>query len=170
MSHEVWLRPNRRPALIAAAAILLLSGAIAALPRVAAWIRISFVAVAGFAAVIVLYQGGRPRIARRGAELLFRLGGNPTAVPLEIVEAFFLGQGPAQLPGRVGERLESVNLLARLSQKRDQWLRHVNPRLGSWCDGYITIRGTSCEPLSVDVAHRLNRLLAEAKQELANDE
>jgi hypothetical protein len=84
------------------------------------------------------------------------------SVPVEIVEAFFLGQGPAHLPPVDGKPAESVNLIARLSQKAPEWAKvRVKPALGQWCEGYVTIRGTWCEPLDGEVIRRLNRRLRE---------
>jgi hypothetical protein len=93
--------------------------------------------------------------------VLFNLrAGKPAAVPVEIVEAFFLGQGPAHVPPIDGKSAESVNLIARLSQKAPQWAKvPVKPALGQWCEGYVTIRGTWCEPLDGEVIRRLNRRL-----------
>jgi hypothetical protein len=39
----------------------------------------------------------------------------------------------------------------------------VKPSLGTWCGGYVTIRGTWCEPLQPDLIRRLNRRLKEVK-------
>jgi hypothetical protein len=105
----------------------------------------------------------RPRIAFQDGNVLFNLrAGKPIAAPVEIVEAFFLGQGPAHLPPVDGKPAESVNLIARLSQKAPEWARvPVKPALGQWCEGYITIRGTWCEPLDGEVIRRLNRRLRE---------
>jgi hypothetical protein len=86
------------------------------------------------------------------------------AVPARFVEAFFLGQGPAKLPGPRLAHQESVNLVARLSQQQAEWAHQpVKPALGHWCDGYVTIRGTWCEPLGPEVIRRLNRRLKEVK-------
>ena len=41
--------------------------------------------------------------------------------------------------------------------------RELHPALGRWCDGYATIRGCWCEPLSADLVRQLNRRLANAK-------
>jgi hypothetical protein len=38
--------------------------------------------------------------------------------------------------------------------------------MGSWCNHYVTIRGTWCEPLSVELAARLNARLASVQQQL----
>jgi hypothetical protein len=121
----------------------------------------------GVGALFAYYSSRRPRIFRQGHQLLFRIAVHrPVAVPLDVLEAFFLGRGPAHLPGGLGEPLETVNLVVRLSQRATEWHhRETDPRLGTWCGGYITIRGTCCEPLTTDVVRRLNRSLTDAKRE-----
>ena len=58
-------------------------------------------------------------------------------------------------------------VVVRLAEKAEAWRRgRIHPLVGSWCDGYIILRGTFCEPLSVEVVHRLNRLLAESHRAL----
>jgi len=109
----------------------------------------------------------RPRIAYRDGFVCFYLKiGSPFEVPINIVEAFFLGQGPAHLPGANHDAAKTVNLVARLSQREADWAqRDVKEALGSWADGYVTIRGTWCEPLTTEVVHRLNRCLSEASSD-----
>lgn len=129
------------------------------------------VAVAAVAVgVVACSRAANPRIYRQGDELNFRLGTQGViGVPLEVVEAFFLGQGPAHLPRVLDKKLESVNLVARLSERATKWQHQsVDARLGAWCDGYVTVRGTFCEPLDTDLVHRLNRQLANAKEEIAS--
>jgi hypothetical protein len=108
-------------------------------------------------------------VAYANGKVLFYLrAGRPIAVPVEIVEAFFLGQGPAYIPGTVEDSQETVNLVARISQKAEDWQRQeVKPALGRWCEGYVSIRGTWCEPLTNDVIRRLNRRLGEVTRENA---
>jgi hypothetical protein len=179
MPYKVWLRPNRRPAI--AAATLCAAALVAAIGVVWAYLLresppsliVAAAAIVGLIAalvgVAVAVRAARPRIWRQEGEVLFRLRTDqPIAVPLAIVEAFFLGQGPAHLPGGTDEQFESVNLVARLSERATQWRsQNVDPKLGAWCDGYITVRGTYCEPLNIDLVQRLNRELVEAKREPA---
>jgi hypothetical protein len=88
--------------------------------------------------------------------------GRPVRVPVDVVECFLLGQGPSLLPG-ANPAAETANVIARLSEKSPEWSHvEVNRLLGSWCGGYVTIRGTFCEPLNVDVVNRLNAALAAA--------
>jgi hypothetical protein len=84
---------------------------------------------------------------------------------VNLVEAFFLGQGPAYLPGQQIDSSKAVNLVARLSQKAPQWQEiEVKSALGHWCEGYVTIRGTWCEPLTGELIRRLNHRLHEASK------
>src|SRR5690606_38682536 len=97
--------------------------------------------------------------------------GGPFRVPLEIVECFLLGQAPTLLPGKQQERAETAAVVIKLSETAEAW-RHqdVKPALGKWCEGYITIRGTWCEPLNVKLINRLNAQLAEASRALKQRE
>ncbi|MBL9161503.1 MAG: hypothetical protein JNL18_02045 [Planctomycetaceae bacterium] len=168
---EVWLQPNRR----ALWSTLLTFAAIGALATVGAWwfeslmVRIVLSAAALLAALMVgasTVELRRPRIAFQDGQVLFNLRGSaPAAVPAEVVEAFFLGQGPAHLPTIRTMVPECVNLVARLSEKAPEWAKvDVKPALGAWCEGYVTIRGTWCEPLSNEVIRRLNRRLREIRE------
>jgi hypothetical protein len=114
---------------------------------------------------MLLRQLCRPRIAYHNGKVLFYLrSGAPIAVPVNIVEAFFLGQGPAIFTSEARSKHETVNLVARLSQRETEWARRdVKPALGNWCGGYVTIRGTWCEPLDGDIIRQLNRCLKEVQ-------
>lgn len=173
--NEIWLSTNRRalafgcipPALIAASGLCTLL--VTSDDDRVGWMRwpaIAMIAVGALAVSVLVIQLFRPRIAFRSGHVTFYLRtGAPISVPMAIVEAFFLGQGPANLPGGLGERETSVNLVARLSQREKSWAeRKVKPSLGQWKDGYVTIRGTWCEPLDTDVIRRLNRRLREVQQ------
>jgi hypothetical protein len=172
--HEVWLRSNRRILALGLIPGLAISGTAIALCALAAsgilqWFAglMLFVGLALIA--IVVRQLVRPRVAYANGKVLFYLlAGRPIAVPVGIVEAFFLGQGPAYIPGTVEDSQETVNLVARISQKAEDWQRQeVKPALGRWCEGYVSIRGTWCEPLTNDVIRRLNRRLGEVTRENA---
>ena len=165
---EVWLHSNRRILLLAMTPVVLLavlSGVALTssdhlLPRVLAGCGL---AVSLGLALGLTHQMLRPRIAYREGSVLFYLrAGPPIAVPLESVEAFFLGQGPASIPLGSGNDAETVNLVARISQRASEW-QHVEVKeaLGRWCDGYVTIRGTWCEPLTGEVIRHLNHRLRE---------
>jgi hypothetical protein len=170
---EIWLRSNRRvfvlglvpsTAVCAAAFGLLLLTSLPALR----YFAIGVLIVALVLMALVVRQLARPRVAYSDGYVLFYLRADgPIAVPVEIVEAFFLGQGPAYLPGTVEDSQETINLVARLSQKAAEWQhQEVKPALGQWCEGYVCIRGTWCEPLDNEVIRRLNRRLSEVSREL----
>jgi hypothetical protein len=168
---EVWLRANRRvlvfalipTGLLALVGLLLGMTSEGKAARLVGWglTIIGVVLVLG-----LLNQLRRPRIAFRDGTVLFNLrSGPPVAVPVEVVEAFFLGQGPARIPAIEGRPAETVNLVGRLSQKAPKWAKvEVKPALGRWCEGYVTIRGTWCEPLNGEVIRRLNRRLREVHE------
>jgi hypothetical protein len=168
MMTEVWLHANRRvlmlalvPALgIEVVGVLLLTAADSPVLRGLAW---GLVALGAVLVIGLANQLRRPRIAFQDGHVLFNLrAAAPIAVPAEVVEAFFLGQGPAHLSPVGGQPAETVNLIARLSQKSPEWARmDVKPALGNWCEGYVTIRGAWCEPLGGEVIRRLNRRLRE---------
>jgi hypothetical protein len=165
---EVWLRANRRVLLLSmipASAVgflgfMLLGKTKGVLGRGVAW---AFIAAGVFLILGLINQLRRPRIAYKDGFVLFNLRARaPVSVPVEVVEAFFLGQGPADLPPVDGKQPETVNLIARLSQKAPEWARvSVKPALGQWCESYVTIRGAWCEPLNGEVIRRLNRRLRE---------
>lgn len=125
------------------------------------------VVAAGLLMVGLVRQLRQPRVAYRdGSALFFLKAGAPFAVPVNVVEAFFLGQGPAHLTGAATSDTKTVNLVARLSQRDPQWQhREVKAALGEWAGGYITIRGAWCEPLTAEVLRGLNHRLREVSQE-----
>jgi len=176
--HETWLKPNRRaiwfacvpPAVLGAIGLWMVLGSPEADRYVWRGMGAGLMLAAAILIGMLMRQLLRPRIAYRDGRVLFYLrSGPPVEVPAQFVEAFFLGQGPAKLPGSVGKREETVNLVARLSQRQTEWAHQVvKPALGHWCDGYVTIRGTWCEPLGSDVVRRLNCRLNEVKS--AEDE
>ena len=170
--HEVWLRPNRRALLFA----LIPAGVPLVLAAWMWWLRAPrdsplwqtlpwiLVAVSLVLLVGIIGQLRSPRIAFRDGQVLFHVrAGAPIAVPVDVVEAFFLGQGPAHdLPsGQPLRRLETSNLVARLSQQHPEWAEvEVKAALAQWRDGYVTLRGTWCEPLTGELVRTLNRRLA----------
>jgi hypothetical protein len=164
--HETWLHPNRRAILLGCVPPLLLAaaGAWLASQRTWQWIGFAVVIVACAIILMLLVQLSRPRVAYADNHVLFYLrSGPPIAVPVDVVEAFFLGQGSAELPG-MSQQPQTVNLVARLSQRRTEWARQeVKRALGQWCEGYVTIRGSWCERLDGELIRRLNRRLKEVK-------
>lgn len=173
---ETWLRSNRRalafgmiPPVAGAAVgawIVLTAGEDSGMPRLTlGW------GLVGLGAALIVglaVQLARPRMGYHDGHVLFYLrAGSPVAVPVAVVEAFFLGQGPAHPFLRTGQRGKSVNLIARLAQRETKWSHvAVKPALGRWCDGYVTIRGTWCEPLHIDLVNWLNRRLFEVTAEV----
>jgi hypothetical protein len=171
--HETWLRPNRRaiwfgclpPLVVVALGVWM---AVRSSDQSAVgwrWLGAALAATGIGVIAMLVRQLKRPRIAYQNGEVLFYLlSGSPIAVPANIVEAFFLGQGPAIFAGEARSKQETVNLVARLSQRETEWARReVKRALGGWCDGYVTVRGTWCEPLNSNVIRRLNKRLKEVQ-------
>ena len=132
----------------------------------ATWMRalgIGLMVIAGIMIVLLLLQLRQPRLAYCDGQLLVWLrSGAPIRVPIGAVECFWLGHAASLLPGKRNERTETQTIVIRIADKAVEWRQQeVKPQLGAWCDGYITIRGTWCEPLNIDVVNRLNRRLAE---------
>ena len=173
---EVWLRPNRRALLLGMLlpALLLIAGGW--LLAVALWADLWFgwtiVAIlallAGLGIAIQLFYWMRvPRLAYENQHLLVYLeSAQPTRVPIEIVECFFLGQGASELPKLEGKEPETANVIVRLAESAKEWKhRDVKPTLGHWCEGYITLNGAWCEPIDGDALKTLNqRLVAEHRK------
>lgn len=173
---EVWLHANRRALLLGMVVpALLLSGGIAL--AAAGWFGdwgtvacgggglLSLAGLLGLANLI--WWMYIPRLARQGDQMLVYLeGAEPTRVPLEFVECFFLGQGESQLPKSKGRDTETKNVVVRLAERARDWAhRDVKPALGHWCEGYITISGAWCEPISADGLRLLNKRLSDAHRE-----
>lgn len=173
---EIWLRTNRRVLglLMAPAVVLALVGVSLAVPWTSespAWLRLLGGVLIALALAILALLAARmrqPRLAYRDRRLLFWLRpGEPIEVPLEFVECFWLGQAPSFLPGKVHEHTETAAIVARIADRAEDFRRQdVHPSLGKWCEGYVTIRGTWCEPLNLDVVNRLNHRLAELHRSL----
>lgn len=177
MAMETWLRPNVRPSFIGMifAAILVLVGILGALGvgmgSPTTWTRVVQVcggalAAIGLVAMALVIRGVRtPRLAYRDRELLLWMRpGKPIRLPIDVVEGFLLGQAPSLLPG--GRKAsETAALVIRIAESAHQWQQQeVTPELGKWCEGYVTIRGTWCEPLSIELVNRLNQRLAEVSR------
>ena len=169
MTHDVWLKPNRRVLILAMIVPLLIAVAGTVLGwwfgGAARWLGAAIVVIA-FALIAVLAgQCARPRLAVRKDELLVYLRlTSPLVVPLAIVECVFLGRPETQLAiGQQTSRM--VSLVIRLAESAAQYKeRAVKPALGRWADGYITIHGAWCEPLTLDLAQRINSKLREAQR------
>jgi len=178
---EVWLRTNRRA--LALAMILvgtLLAVILGAIPAGIVLGGIPAGSQAMFAASMfaisavpawLLIQLARamwqPRLAYDGGELLVFFEPNtPTRVPIDFVECFFLGQGASELPKLKGREPETQNIIVRLAESAGDWKhRDVRPAIGHWCEGYSTLRGSWCEPITPALMKRLNHRLAEIHRE-----
>lgn len=170
---DVWLRTNRRalvlgmilPAVLIAIGLVLESGIVLG---GAAWVRqlglIMFIG-GGVLLFTIAVQLRFPRLAYQNQQLLVYLrGADPIRVPVEVVECFFMGRG--KLPGSETDAIPVRNLVMRIAEKaKDYQRRDVKPALGGWDEGYVTIHGAWCEPLTLEVVQRLNRLLADAQRE-----
>jgi hypothetical protein len=128
--------------------------------RALGWVLAAFGAllVAG-----VAMQLRQPRVGFANGKVLFFLRARrPVDAPVEAVEAFFVGQGPAHLPAAVGRDANCLNLVARISQRFPELACvDVKPALGSWRDGYATIRGAWCEPINQELVRKINHRLRE---------
>lgn len=170
---EVWLQPNRRalyfgcvpPALLAASGLLLLIGSQGSTGDWLFWSGAGMAFTGLVAVLAIARQLRQPRIAFRDGQVLFYLrAGEPFVVPASVVEAFFVGQSPVVLSGGQSLPHRSLNLVARLSQREIEWAeRKVKPALGEWREGYITVRGAWCEPISEGLVRRINRRLKEVQ-------
>jgi hypothetical protein len=173
---ETWLKTNRRaiwfgcapPFVIALIGLWIMLQANHEGWSWMRWLGLGLCIVGVFVIAILVHELRRPRIAYQDGSVLFYLqSSQPIAVPVMIVEAFFLGQGPTKLPAGIDDQQRTRNLVARLAQRETGWARReVKPALGQWCDGYVTIRGTWCEPLNNDLVRRLNRRLKEVQTQI----
>lgn len=176
MKCECWLKPNRRalgiamilPAIVAviALAMVLLAPA-GGVWEVIDWVGWILMAGALIAAGSLGYLMRTPRLGYQDGKLLVYLRGfEAERVPIECVECFFLGQGPSYMPQKDEKPSETSTIVVRLAEAAQEW-RHVDvkPTLGHWCDGYITIRGTWCEPINASLMKRLNERLAATHRE-----
>jgi hypothetical protein len=173
MERETWLYPNRRAVWFAAlpAAIVFISGI-----YTIGWVPNSLATTAGSCAVIaaclllaaIAGSSLQPRLAYFNDHLLVYLrAGQPIRLPIEIVECFFLGRGPTMLRSGVVEDHTkdqvTSNIVVRLAESAAEWKEvEVQRILGQWRDGYITIRGTWCEPINGDLVRELNHKLVAA--------
>lgn len=170
---ECWLKPNRRavvtamvvPSVVGVSGMVLL--AIAARVAQSQWLNIAggLMLALGTVCVVALWFASRiPRLAYDDGELLVYLRSlTPLRVPVDVVECFFLGQGPAH-PAEADQPVaKAANVVVRIADSASDFHeRDVRPDLGIWRDGYITIRGLWCEPLSHERVNALNRQLADA--------
>ena len=180
--RECWLRPNRRVLLLAITLHLLIALVATTLatslwlPRLSVVLKITFGIVAiwlWIRTAIWINHTYLPRLAYEQGELLFFLRSfRPLRVPVAEVECFFLGQTDSMLAASTTAK-NSVGLsktraiVVRLAEAATPWhARDVRRELGHWSDGYITIRGTWCEPMNPELVKELNpRLVAIHRQQ-----
>lgn len=169
---QTWLRPNRRVLFIAGVAWTVALCCGLSLIRTSdkqpmtlfGWM-VGALGAIGIARNV--WSALQPRVGYANQELLLYLqGGTPVRLPIDVIECFFLGQGPSGIRQRdAGSDLESQNVVVRLAERATEWHHgHVQRGLGHWCDGYITITGTWCEPITADVVGLMNHELAKVKR------
>src|SRR3954454_19610894 len=103
--REIWLRPNRR-AILFGCVLPALAAIFAGWILVSSswlgqwhWYGLAVLVLSVGTLAMLLTQLLRPRVAFSEGRVLFYLDrGSPIAVPVQVVEAFFAGQGPAHLP------------------------------------------------------------------------
>lgn len=171
--REIWLRNNRRvlwlsmipPSIVAGIGLFLILG----MPHSADWLRIVGWVLLGMSVLFlaaVTWQGRMPRLAYADGDLVVHLTGQrPDRVPIDVVECFFLGTGRAPVAGQEGGDVPIRNLVVRLAERAQEFHeRPVKAALGTWHEGYITIHGAWCEPLTLELVNRLNARLAEVQR------
>lgn len=173
---DIWLDTNRRAlglglVLPASVAVAGLAASVWSLWSRQHWgLQLVLVAVTAGALWMVgelLYALRCPRVAYEAGELLVYLEPTrPTRLPVEIVECFFLGMGESDLPALEGAPPKTRNVVIRLAERASEWrTRPVRPQFGHWSDGYITLRGTWCQPLTPQLLKELNHKLAAVQRQ-----
>ena len=174
--RESWLRPNRRVLVVAIGVLLVMALAASVLTiflcrRDVHWVLVVPVVLVAvliwIRVVLLIMHVCQPRVAyQQGDLLLFLRHRRPIHVPVSVVECFFLGQTDTMLAPtsreESGEELvKTRSIVVRLAEAATDWhQRDVRPELGRWCDGYITIRGTWCEPMGPVLVKKMNSQLA----------
>ena len=172
---ECWLKPNQRPtwSAIVLAALLALGAGVG---MICAWWASASIWLAGFAFLLCLCsvalllgvrQLGKPRVSYADGQVYIHdASPTPQAVPVDIVEVFFLGSGPA-LPAEQEETIpRAANVVIRLSESATQWHHgELSPSIGKWSDGYIVLSGTWCEPIGHERLNEMNRRLSQVHRE-----
>lgn len=174
----VWVRSNRRAivwGMILPATLVVIGLALAAWSLLASngqmsyWLLIpaALVGLGSLGLLALAREMVRPRLSYADGRLLVHLGsGPPEEVPIEFVECFFRGQGSSMVKDHSGNEPEVATVIVRIAERAaDYRHRDVKAALGHWCEGYITLRGTWCEPIDNDQLLALNRRLVAAQRE-----
>ncbi len=175
VKREIWLATNRRAILVGLAAaglatLLLAATAYWTHSAAVRWVALTgAIATAGLTLLLVGWLR-IPRLAYRDGVLQVYLRGfDAIEVPIQHVECFFRGQGESlvgrALPDAV-QPPQASTIVVRLAEAAEEYQRReVRRQLGGWCEGYITIRGTWCEPINADLLTRLNRRLTDVHRQ-----
>lgn len=174
--HECWLRTNRRalalgliiPLIIAAIGFGMALGIHGeGLVAYLRWLGWAFVVIGCFVAGVLIQLIRTPRLAYHDGYLCVYVNEiTPIEVPIDIVECFFLGQDTGTMKAPVGVTPDVATIVVRLAERATDWHhRDVRRALGRWCDGYIVINGSWCEPIGRDLLGRMNKRLVEVHRE-----
>jgi hypothetical protein len=173
---ETWIGPNRRalalgfalPILLLVAALLVVAFGIG---QANAWLWWTvggvLAAFSVFLAALLWRMLQRPRVAYENDDVLLYFDtAEPMRVPVDAVECFFIGQAGGMIPDAKGREAEVRTVIIRLAEAAKDWHhRDIKPALGHWCEGYITIRGTWCEPITPELMKTLNSRLVQVHRE-----
>jgi hypothetical protein len=177
---DVWLRGNVRPVLgLAAVAALVGAGLTAAVllagaPALGKWLVSAYWPVAAGLVAALAAAAMRPRLVHRidprmQSVLEVRLApGFSHAVPLDVIECFFMGSQRLEPEDAVADDQPSHRvgtLVMRVAERAADWqARPTFTPWGTWQEGAIVFDGRWCEPLSVELARRLSGKLVDAKR------
>ena len=176
-----WLKTNLRPlsmSMVFPCTLMVVGGLVVLFAPASGWwnlLRYLSLAALTFAVVAIgslTYLMRVPRLAyEQGYLLVYGDYLIPHRVPIDVVEFFFMGQGPSKMPWTDDDDgPETSNLVVRLAEAEKDWhQKSCRPQIGHWCDGYITLRGTWCEPLHRELIGNLNRLLVAAHREVREE-
>lgn len=180
---DVWLRGNMRPVLGLAAAVAIIGAALAAAVFLGGatppgrWLVCGYWLVAAAVVAAFAAAASRPRLVHRVDSKLenvleVRLApGAAHAVPLDVIECFFMGSQRLEPEGAVAEDQPTHRvgtLVMRVAERAKDWqARPTFAPWGTWQDGAIVFDGRWCEPLSVELARRLSGKLVDAKRAVA---
>ena len=122
------------------------------------------------ATALTVWVGTRPRLAYSdGALVVYLRLLRPHRIPIDVVEVFFLGQGPIRhegtKPDDVASETRAANVVVRIAEAATRWHgRNQQMPFGRWKDGYVTLGGLWCEPLNSEVIKRANHRLSVIKR------